>query len=173
MLDGVTRAKAPARLPVVLSKAEVLALLDSLTGIHRLFGQLLYGSGLRIMEGVRLRVKDVDLRGRAIVVRDGKAAKDRITMLADRLVRPLRQQLGAVRRLHEMDLRDGYGSVWLPHALARKYPSASREWGWQYVFPADRRATDPRSGIAAVITSATRHFNARCARRCGDRASSS
>jgi len=122
-------------------------LLDSLTGIHRLFGQLLYGSGLRIMEGVRLRVKDVDLGGRAIVVRDGKGAKDRITMLADRLVRPLRQQLGAVRRLHEMDLRDGYGSVWLPHALARKYPSASREWGWQYVFPADRRATDPRSGI--------------------------
>jgi len=147
MLDGVTRAKAPARLPVVLSKAEVLALLDSLTGIHRLFGQLLYGSGLRIMEGVRLRVKDVDLGGRAIVVRDGKGAKDRITMLADRLVGPLRQQLGAVRRLHEMDLRDGYGSVWLPHALARKYPSASREWGWQYVFPADRRATDPRSGI--------------------------
>ena len=119
MLDGVTRAKAPARLPVVLSKADVLALLDSLTGIHRLFGQLLYGSGLRIMEGVRLRVKDVDLGGRAIVVRDGKGAKDRITMLADRLVRPLRQQLGAVRRLHEMDLRDGYGSVWLPHALAR------------------------------------------------------
>jgi len=147
MLEGVTRAKSPARLPVVLTKTEVAALLGRLTGVHRLLGQLLYGSGLRIMEGVRLRVKDVDPSQRTILVRDGKGAKDRVTMLADRLVPALRRHLAHVRHLHELDLRDGFGAVWLPAALARKYPGAARDWSWQYVFPADRRSVDPRSGI--------------------------
>lgn len=147
MLEGVTRAKTPARLPDVLTKAEVAALLGRLAGVHRLLGQLLYGSGLRIMEGARLRLKDVDLQQRAMVVGDGKGAKDRVTMLADRLVPALRRHLAEVRRLHDCDLRDGFGTVWLPTALARKYPGAARNWSWQYVFPADRRSIDPRSGV--------------------------
>lgn len=147
MLEGVTRAKTPARLPVVLTKAEVAALLGRLAGVHRLLGQLLYGSGLRIMEGARLRLKDVDLQQRAMVVGDGKGAKDRVTMLADRLVPALRRHLAEVRRLHDCDLRDGFGTVWLPTALARKYPGAACNWSWQYVFPADRRSIDPRSGV--------------------------
>jgi integron integrase len=102
---------------------------------------------MRIMEGVRLRVKDLNLERRETLVRDGKGAKDRITMVADRLVLPLRRHLQRVHQLHEMDLREGFGAVFLPAALERKYPGAPREWAWQYVFPADRRALDPRTGI--------------------------
>ena len=147
LLDGVTRAKAATRLPVVLTPSEVASLLRALTGDHRLFGELLYGSGLRIMEGVRLRVKDVDLSRREILVRDGKGAKDRVTVLPARLVAGLRRHLHDTGHLHRVDLRDGFGAVWLPSALERKYPRAAQEWCWQYVFPADRRSLDPRTGV--------------------------
>jgi len=147
LLDGIQRAKAAVRLPVVLTREEVAALLASLRGVHRLFGELLYGSGLRILEGARLRVKDVELVRREILVRDGKGAKDRITVLPGRLVAPLRRHLHDTAHLHRIDLRDGFGAVWLPAALERKYPCAPREWRWQYVFPADRRSVDPRSGL--------------------------
>ncbi|HEX6793387.1 MAG TPA: integron integrase [Casimicrobiaceae bacterium] len=147
LLEGVARAKATLHLPVVLTRDEVAMLLASLRGTHRLFGELLYGSGLRIMEGVRLRVKDLDLDRREILVRDGKGAKDRVTVLPGRLVQPLRRHLHDVAHLHRIDLRDGFGAVWLPMALERKYRSASREWCWQYVFPADRRSVDPRTAV--------------------------
>lgn len=145
-LEGMVRAKAPQRLPVVLTAEEVGRLIGGLRGTHRLLGALLYGTGMRIMEALRLRVKDVDFARREIVIRDGKGAKDRITMLPDRLVRPLERHLTEVRHVHESDLDEGFGSVWLPSALARKYPTAAREWARQYVFPADRRALDPRTG---------------------------
>ena len=147
LLDGIARAKAAIRLPVVLTREEVALLLASFRGVHRLLGELLYGSGLRIMEGVRLRVKDLDLDRREILVRDGKGAKDRVTVLPGRLVKPLRHHLHDIAHLHRVDLRDGFGAVWLPAALERKYPRAAREWYWQHVFPADRRSVDPRSGL--------------------------
>ena len=146
-LDGVVRAKTASRLPTVLTRSEVARLLDAFGIAHRLVAELLYGTGMRIMEAVRLRVKDVDLERREILVRDGKGAKDRVTVLPDRLVGPLRRQLRETERLHALDLQDGCGAVWLPFALERKYPNACRDWGWQYVFPADRRSVDPRSGI--------------------------
>ena len=145
-LTGVERARASARLPVVLTPEEVAKVLRALSGTHRLFGGLLYGSGMRIMEGVRLRVKDVDLARRELLVRDGKGAKDRVTILPDRLVAPMRRHLHDVAHLHRVDLHDGLGAAWLPAALDRKYANAAREWCWQYVFPADRRSVDPRSG---------------------------
>jgi integron integrase len=146
-LANVPRARAPATLPVVLTPAEVSRLLKAIAGTHRLFGALLYGTGMRILEAARLRVKDVDLVRREIVVRDGKGAKDRVTVLPDRIVPVLRRHLAAVRASHRADLERGRGSVWLPFALERKYPGASREWSWQYVFPADRLAIDPKSGV--------------------------
>lgn len=146
-LDGVVRAKAPVRLPTVLTQSEVARLLNALGGTHRLFGGLLYGTGMRIMEGVRLRVKDLDLGRREILVRDGKGAKDRVTMLPGWLVGALRHRLRETERLHRIDLSEGCGAVWLPFALERKYPAAARDWAWQYVFPADRRSVDPRSGV--------------------------
>ena len=145
-LDGVVRAKASRRLPVVLTPEEVDRLIGRLHGTHRLLGALLYGTGMRIMEGLRLRVKDVDFGRNEILIRDGKGAKDRITMLPARVVQPLRRHLAAVQQLHGNDLGEGFGAVWLPGALARKYPGAAREWAWQYVFPADRRSADPRGG---------------------------
>jgi len=145
-LDGVVRAKASRRLPVVLTPDEVQRLIGGLRGTHRLLAALLYGTGMRIMEGLRLRVKDVDFGRNEIVIRDGKGAKDRITMLPATVVQPLRRHLAAVRQLHGNDLEEGFGAVWLPGALARKYPGAAREWAWQYIFPADRRSADPRGG---------------------------
>jgi len=146
-LDGIETAKAPRRLPVVLTHDEVACLLARLTGVHRLVGGLLYGTGLRIMEAMRLRVKDVEFSRREIIVRDGKGGKDRMTMLPMRLVSPLREQIAHARELHRADLEAGHGDVWLPFALARKYPGAARDWGWQYVFPAAGRSVDPRDGI--------------------------
>jgi integron integrase len=143
-LDHVTRARAPVRVPVVLTRDEVHRVLLRLKGTHRLLGHLLYGSGLRIMEGVRLRVKDVEFERRMIIVRDGKGAKDRITMLPDKLRAPLAAHLERVHALHQDDLRSGFGNVWLPHALARKYSGAPFDWGWQFVFPAAQRSVDPR-----------------------------
>jgi integron integrase len=146
-LDDVIRAKPTARLPVVLTHEEVANVLSRLRPPHRLLGNLLYGAGLRIMEGVRLRVKDVEFVRGEIIVRDGKGAKDRITMLPRGLRGVLRTHLARVHALHERDLANGFGNVWLPSALARKFPMAPRAWGWQYVFPAERRSIDPRSGI--------------------------
>lgn len=149
-LDAViqaARAKRPERLPTVLNRADVRRLLDELNGIHRLQAQLLYGSGLRLLECLRLRVKDLDFTYRQITVRDGKGQKDRRTMLPIRLVAPLQTQLEQVQIMHQDDLRQGFGTVFLPDALARKFPNAEREWCWQYVFPAYRRSPDPRSGV--------------------------
>lgn len=121
-------------------------ILGKLTGAPRLVAAILYGAGLRLMEALRLRIKDLDVVARLIVVRDGKGEKDRRTMLPPSLIAPLGEHLEMVRRVHERDLEEGFGEVWLPHALARKYPNAGREWAWQYVFPAAHRSSDPRSG---------------------------
>lgn len=145
-LDGVVRAKTPSRLPVVLTRAETFAVLAAMRGTHRLVGELLYGAGMRILEALRLRVKDVDFGRREVVVRNGKGAKDRVTMLPDRLRMRLREQVLTARKLHDMDLQAGFGAVWMPVALARKYPGAALDWAWQYVFAADRRSVDPRTG---------------------------
>jgi integron integrase len=145
-LSRIAPAKVPTRLPVVLTRAEVDRVLHCLKGTHHLFGCLLYGTGMRIMEGVRLRIKDVDFAQHQIVVRDGKGAKDRMTMLPRGVERPLRHHLARVRELHGGDLAAGHGAVWLPHALARKYANAAREWGWQFVFPAAALSADPRTG---------------------------
>jgi integron integrase len=141
------RARKPKRLPTVLTREEVLLLFNQMSGIHKLIAQLIYGSGLRLMEALRLRVKDLDFEYRTITVRDGKGEKDRITILPDLLQDPLRHHLEQVRRLHQQDLDQGYGAVYLPEALARKYPNAEREWGWQWVFPSPRLSLDPRTGV--------------------------
>ena len=144
---GAVRAKKPKKLPVVLTQTEVKSVLAALDGHHWMASCLLYGSGLRLMECVRLRVQDLDFDHRAVIVRDGKGRKDRVVTLADSLVSPLKRHLGMVKNVHDKDLVDGYGAVYLPYALARKYPNAPTQWGWQYVFPANRRSVDPRSGV--------------------------
>jgi len=141
----IVRAKKPERLPVVLTKDEVHSIFRQLSGDYLLMARLLYGSGLRLMECLRLRVKDLDFGQRQILVRDGKGMKDRVTMLPDQLREPLQAHLAVVRQLHQSDLAKGHGAVYLPFALDRKYPNANREWAWQYVFPSDRLSTDPRS----------------------------
>ena len=146
-LDQVERAKRPARLPVVLTKDEIRRLFAHLHGTNRLMAGLLYGSGLRLMECMRLRVKDVDLGYLRITVRDGKGGKDRITMLPVNAAKPLERHLQKMKAQHEQDLEDGFGSVYLPDALERKYPNAAREWMWQYVFPSSRLSIDARSGV--------------------------
>lgn len=146
-LDGIERAKKPQRLPVVLTPGETMALLGELTGVHWLMGSLLYGTGMRLMECVRLRVKDIDFERAEILVRQGKGAKDRRTMLPRRLVEPLRGQLAEAKRIHRRDLAAGFGHVWMPDALGRKFPGADSDWGWQYVLPASARSVDPRSGV--------------------------
>jgi len=133
-------------LPVVLNRDEIQAILSQLTGTQHLIGSLLYGTGMRIMECLRLRVQDVDFKRREILIRDGKGAKDRVTMLPGLLAPALQTHLDKVKALHDADLRQGYGAVYLPYALERKYPNAAREWIWQYVFPAAKLSTDPRSG---------------------------
>jgi integron integrase len=145
-LDDVESAKTPVRLPVVLTGDEVHAVLARLEGSNSLVARLLYGTGLRIMECLRLRVKDVVFERGEILVRDGKGAKDRVTMLPESLVSPLRIHLERVRELHRQDLAAGHGEVYLPFALDRKYPGAGREWMWQYVFPSAQLSVDPRSG---------------------------
>ncbi len=149
-LDGVERAKKPVRVPVVLSREEVRQIFAHLQGTSKLMAGLLYGSGLRLLECVRLRVKDVDLAQARITVREGKGGKDRVTMLPVNLAGALERHLGSEKAQHEQDLEDGFGSVYLPGALERKYPSAAREWVWQYVFPSARLSVDPRGGAAAV-----------------------
>jgi len=139
------RAKKPKRLPTVLTKEEVNLILNCLLNPHRLVAQLLYGSGLRLLECLRLRVKDLDFEQKALLIRDGKGQKDRITVLPDLLQNPLKRHLHRVERLHQNDLEKGYGLVYLPHALNRKYPNAHKEWIWQYVFPSRQLSQDPRS----------------------------
>lgn len=146
-IGGVVRAKKPQRLPLVLTTEEVRSVLRSLSGTHWLVACLSYGSGLRLMEAVRLRVKDLEFDRRAVVVRSGKGGKDMVVTLAESLIGPLQGHLESVRVLHEKDLADGFGSVYLPHALERKYPNAPKTWYWQYVFPSGNRSVDPRSGI--------------------------
>ena len=145
-LEKVERAKKPPKLPVVLSRGEVKEIFEHLHGVPKLMACLLYGSGLRLMECVRLRIKDIDFALAQITVRDAKGGKDRITMLPLNLSEPLRRHLSRVKAQHEQDLEDGFGSVHLPFAFARKSPNAAREWGWQYVFPSSRLSIDPRSG---------------------------
>lgn len=145
-MDEVVRAKRPRRLPVVLTRDEVRRLLTQLQGRDWLMAGLLYGTGMRLMECLRLRVKGVDFQRRDIIVREGKGNKDRHAPLPQSLATALRDQMASARLLHGADLAAGFGAVWLPHALARKYPNAAREWGWQYVFPASQRSRDPRSG---------------------------
>ncbi len=145
-LEGCVRAKRPQRLPVVLTRAEVGTLLTHRHGTHGLMAALLYGTGMRLMDGIRLRVKDIDFAYHQIVVRDGKGQKDRVVPLPQRLIEPLQKHLETVKRVHEADLDQGYGAVSMPYALARTYPQAPKEWGWQYVFPSARLSVDPRSG---------------------------
>ena len=143
----LVRAKKPKHLPVVLSKSEVQTVLRHLAGEYKLMAQLLYGSGLRLMECVRLRVKDLDFEQRQITVRDGKGQKDRVTVFPDQLREPLRAHLVLVQQTHADDLALGHGAVYLPFALERKYPDADKDWSWQYIFPARSLSLDPRSQI--------------------------
>jgi integron integrase len=143
-LEGVVRAKKPLHLPVVLTRDEAARVLAEMSGVQALVANLLYGSGLRLLEALRLRVKDLEFSRGEILVRDGKGQKDRVTMLPRSLVAGLQQQLQAVRVLHEQDLAQGFGRANLPFALARKYPSAAADWGWQFVFPSASRSQDPR-----------------------------
>ena len=145
-IDAV-RAKKPKRLPTVLTKEEAQQVLNATSGTCQLITRLLYGSGLRLMECLRLRVKDLDFAQHQIVVRDGKGAKDRVTVLPESLTSPLRKHLRHVSMVHQQDLDNGYGAVYLPTALERKYPNANREWIWQYVFPSSTLSKDPRSGV--------------------------
>jgi len=145
-LDEIVGAKLSRHLPVVLTPSEVRALLGQLSGTMELVAALLYGTGARLLEALRLRVKDVEFERREILIRDGKGAKDRVTVLPENLVLPLQQHLAGVKRVHLRDLAAGFGDVWLPDALDLKYPNAGRTWGWQWVFPSTVRSVDPRSG---------------------------
>jgi len=145
-VDGVARAKRSKRLPVVFTREETQAVLAQLEGTKWLMASLLYGAGLRLTECLRLRVKDIDFTQNILIVREGKGGKDRVTTLPLKLKEPLRRHLLKVRALHARDVSEGFGHVYLPYALARKYRNADREFGWQYVFPAQQRTVDPRSG---------------------------
>ncbi|MCA1634961.1 MAG: integron integrase, partial [Acidobacteria bacterium] len=146
-VEGIERAKRPARVPVVFTRAEAAALLSRLSSTYKLIAGLLYGAGLRLTEALRLRVKDLDFEYMEILVRDGKGEKDRRTILPVPLREPLGHQVKRVKLLHEQDLREGLGEVYLPYALGRKYPNAAKEWAWQYVFPSAKLSVDPRSGV--------------------------
>ncbi|HEC11827.1 MAG TPA: integron integrase [Acidiferrobacteraceae bacterium] len=146
-LDDIVRAKRPVRVPVVLSVPEVRVLLGQLKGTNKLLGVLLYGTGMRITEALRLRVGDIDFSYKQIIVRSGKGAKDRRTILPERLIPALKRQLEYARSLYQQDMEEGFGRVYLPYALMRKYPNADREWIWQYVFPSKQRSVDPRSNV--------------------------
>ena len=147
-LESFARAQRPRRLPAVLTQQQVRELFVQLSGVHELMARLLYGTGMRLMECIRLRVKDIDFDYRQLVVRNGKGAKDRVVPLPDILQHPLVEHLAEVKQTFDEDLADGLGEVFMPEALARKYPGASREWQWQYVFPSKRLSIDPRGGKA-------------------------
>ena len=145
-LKGLIRARKPRHLPVVMTKDEVRAVMTELDGQCRLMAGLMYGAGLRLMECLRLRVQDVDFSANQISLRDGKGAKDRLTMLPQGIKAPLMEHLKSVRLIHQRDLQEGWGRVSLPDALPRKYPNAAAEWGWQWVFPQENRWVNPRTG---------------------------
>jgi len=146
-MSGVVRAKRPRKVPVVLGREEVRAVLAELDGVYRLVGLLLYGSGLRLIEALTLRIKDLDLDRGKVTVRSGKGQKDRVTVLPKAAIAPLRELLVDVRRRHEAAVARGFGGVEIPQALGRKYKGAEHEWAWQYVFPAKAPSVDPRSGV--------------------------
>ncbi len=146
-IQGVVHSKRKEKIPVVLTQLEVANMLSKLEGVHWLSGCLLYGSGLRLMECIRLRVQDIDFDRLTITVRSGKGGKDRVVTLARELVVPLQRHLESVKMIHERDIAEGFGRVYMPYALERKYPSAAIAWGWQYLFPATRRSIDPRSRV--------------------------
>jgi integron integrase len=141
--SDIIRAQKSKTLPVVLTQPEALAVISKMSGVPQLMTKILYGSGLRLMECIRLRVKDIDFGNRQIIVRDGKGEDDRTTILPDSLVHALQRQIQTVQRIHQTDLGDGFGEVHLPYALARKYPNAARETLWQYLFPAPALSIDP------------------------------
>ena len=147
LINGVERARRTRHLPVVLSRDEVSAVLDNLEGIYWLIASLLYGTGMRVMEALRLRVNDVDFSYSQITVRRGKGEKDRITLLPQRLTETLSQHIASVRLMHERDIGKGFGFTWLPYALDRKYPNADREWIWQFVFPSAKLSPDREDGV--------------------------
>ena len=147
MLDDVKRAKRPARLPVVLTREEVQGIFVHMKGVFKLMAQLLYGTGMRQMECVRLRIQDIDFGYRQIVIRDAKGHKDRITVLPVTLIPALQEHLKWVKAVHERDLADGVEGVYLPEALSRKYPTAHKDWKWQWVFPSEQLSVDPRTGV--------------------------
>jgi len=157
-LDNVEQAKAPKRLPTVLTKNEVQAVLSRLTGTHWLVASLLYGTGMRILEALRLRVKDIDFERKEILIRDGKGFKDRVTMLPLTLIEPLKTHLGRVKQLHQNDLNEGLGAVYMPQALGLKYPYAARDWIWQYVFPSGNLSQDPRTKDNAAPVTRRHHL---------------
>lgn len=146
-LDEIVAAKNRRRLPVVLTPPEVRSLLHELNGTMALLASLLYGTGMRLLEGLRLRVKDVDFERREILIRDGKGGKDRVTVLPENLILPLQEHISRRRALHNRDLAEGLGEVWLPDALAVKFPRAPKAWGWQWVFPSSVKSIDPRTGV--------------------------
>ena len=169
-LDEVVTARTQRKLPVVLTPSEVRALLHEMNGTAALVASLLYGTGMRLLEGLRLRVKDVEFERRELVVRDGKGGKDRVTVLPENLMLPLRHQLAHAKALHDADLRDGGGAVWLPDALAVKSPRSAVSWGWQWVFPSPGLSTDPRSGAVRrhhVLEQSVQRAVAVAARRAG------
>ncbi|CAK0755729.1 Integrase/recombinase [Gammaproteobacteria bacterium] len=145
-MGNFQRAKRQKYLPVVLTRSEVTRLLEKMDGIYHLMASLLYGTGIRLMECLRLRVKDIDFEYRQITVRDGKGKKDRVVPLPEKLIAPLQTHLERIKTMHDQDLQHGYGEVYLPFALAEKYPNASKEWGWQYAFPSGKLSVDPRGG---------------------------
>ena len=145
--DGLERAKRPARVPTVLSAAEIATLLSKISGTKWLMASLLYGAGLRLRECLTLRVKDVDFDYGQLIIRQGKGARDRRTLLPGLVVEPLKAHLLRVKAWHEKDIANGYGEVELPHALDIKYPRAGKQWGWQFVFPSHKLSADPRSGL--------------------------
>lgn len=146
-IEGVHRAKRPEHLPVVFTTAEAKAILGNITGVPFLVASLLYGAGLRLSEALHLRVKDLEFGTNQITVRDGKGAKDRVTILPDTLCKPLKQHLVKVKFIHTEDLRRGFGAIWMPFALNRKYPNADKEWKWQYVFPSAKLSPTREDGV--------------------------
>jgi integron integrase len=169
-LDNVVRARRPKRLPTVLSQQEARQVIANLSDTYWLIGALMYGAGLRLTEALCLRIKDLSLVQRKILVRDGKGAKDRATIIPATLVGPLRTHLARLRTLHQQALEKGYGGVELPFALERKYPHAHLEFGWQYVFPSARPSLDPRTGVRRrhhVLESAIQRQVRNAARRAG------
>jgi integron integrase len=145
-LDEVVAASNPRRLPVVLTVPEVRSVLQHMNGSVGLVCALLYGTGMRLIEGLRVRVHDVEFTRREVLVRNGKGGKDRVTVLPENLIAPLQEQIAKARALHQRDLSEGFGEVWLPGALDAKYPNAPKQWGWQWVFPSVTRSADPRTG---------------------------